>query len=355
MQKRFLTFLLALVFIVGGATPVNASTISKGQTTTYTITEAYSYPVTPKTEEWEAMSLAERVQACLVDETVAARMTTQALLGTVVDFPYIINIAAYNSIAEGIHIVRGYFSPLDGLLNRCDASLVIAEYIDKCKANGDISDVEYVISTQYHVACDLYNYLSAVLDDSSGTEDTDGSNSIRYFIDPITGWIIDTVRTPNNSKVYVFYGLTWQDHSNVYGQNITYNNVYSYDVQLQSMFHATMLRNPDPSYNCHSFAWHSTSSSNPYWMDDPSKYMQDGSYVQMNMAAPGYKVTYHTTDNSNTTKLDHSGIVSSVNGSFVQVISKWGFHSLFSHSLHDCPYVADALAYGYCVSAEFWN
>lgn len=41
---------------------------------------------------------------------------------------------------------------------------------------------------------------------------------------------------------------------------------------LSSSYNITKSRDATVKYNCHSYAWHSTSSSNKYWIDDPTKY-----------------------------------------------------------------------------------
>lgn len=55
-------------------------------------------------------------------------MTTYAVLITTLNYPFIINIYAYETINEGIDIVREYFPPLEELLTRDDASQVISLY-----------------------------------------------------------------------------------------------------------------------------------------------------------------------------------------------------------------------------------
>ena len=97
---------------------------------------------------------------------------------------------------------------------------------------------------------------------------------------------------------------------------------------------ASLVRGPNPSYNCHSYAWYSTSSTNNAWMDDPSMYMEDGSY-ERTTAAVGCNVAYKRTDG----ECFHSGKIVATTGGPVTVRSKWGPLGLFTHAINDCPYV----------------
>ena len=45
---------------------------------------------------------------------------------------------------------------------------------------------------------------------------------------------------------------------------------------------ATIVASASKKYNCHSYAWYLSSTNNKYWMNDPSKYMSDGSYLKLN-------------------------------------------------------------------------
>ena len=72
-------------------------------------------------------------------------------------------------------------------------------------------------------------------------------------------------------------------------------------------------------------------------MNDPSKYMRDGSYKES-----GFKVgniIYYAGE--------HSGVVSLVKvgyaGSFVK--SKWGMYGLYNHFYNQCPYSTSNLTY----------
>lgn len=151
-------------------------------------------------------------------------------------------------------------------------------------------------------------------------------------------YVSTTVETPNGNEVEVFQNLTWAEYSllmtgdpNAYNDTVAAAICSSYLSQYSS---AELIRNSNPKYNCHSYAWHSTSASNPYWMNDPSLYISDESYTESTYVRNA-RVTY----TSNGT-IHHSGIVTADANSASQVTvrSKWGAFGLFEHNVSDSPY-----------------
>ena len=145
------------------------------------------------------------------------------------------------------------------------------------------------------------------------------------------------VYTPKRTKVPTYVGYTWASHG------IDGIIADARDDAFQEAYpNATHLREEYPSYNCHSYAWYSTSSTNQHWMISPSAYMSDGSYKSVN-ASIGCKAYYG--------KANHSAIVVSVgqvSGPNVGVRSKWGAYGLYAHKILDCPYAKNA-------TVSFWK
>lgn len=99
------------------------------ETEDYTISEAYTYPILPRTEEWNRMStLDEKIAACYVDEDLMKAMTTPALLETVLNYPLLVNIYAFDTIEMGIESVSGYFRGIEILKQREDIEVCLQEY-----------------------------------------------------------------------------------------------------------------------------------------------------------------------------------------------------------------------------------
>ena len=87
-MKRTVSIITALLLVI--------STISCGTQETYTVTEAYQYPVQPWTEVWDKLDgIEERVKACKVPAKTMKKMTTEALAETVMTYPLLDLISVY--------------------------------------------------------------------------------------------------------------------------------------------------------------------------------------------------------------------------------------------------------------------
>lgn len=108
-------FLLVSLLVYGGVTSAP---------------DAYDYPIKPGTDEWKAFgSHEEMVKACQIPEELLHRMSTTALVETVLNYPLTIDWWAYDSTEIGIERVRGQFNGLSELLSRNDAGVsLIASY-----------------------------------------------------------------------------------------------------------------------------------------------------------------------------------------------------------------------------------
>ena len=109
---------------MSSAIPANAESTS-GQNTT-----AYDYPIKPGTSEWSQFDdHAEMVDACQIPEDVLKTMSTDALIETVLNYPLLDDIYAYDTFQEGFDAVSEHFNGLLELLNRGDAgSELLAKY-----------------------------------------------------------------------------------------------------------------------------------------------------------------------------------------------------------------------------------
>lgn len=148
MVKK-VVFLLLSVMLACSAL-LSACANSTEQIDSYTITTPYFYPVIPGTDEWNSLSMDERIALSHVDESVVKNMTTDAVLITTLNYPFIVNIFAYGKVNEGINAVKGYCSPLAELLKRDDALQVISSYLN------ETADTE---SVGYLVADDVREYI----------------------------------------------------------------------------------------------------------------------------------------------------------------------------------------------------
>lgn len=106
---------------------------------------------------------------------------------------------------------------------------------------------------------------------------------------------------------------------------------------------ATYMGEATVTYNCHAYAWSVSEGGEKYWMNYPSPYWLDGSYVETYSNNPKARKVYYPNPNE-----EHSAITVPP-GPYL--ISKWGALCLMKHLPADCPYNSSGLRY-YKLSME---
>ena len=268
----------------------------------------YEFTIVPGSDDWNSLNGAvEKRKACFVPKDIMENMTTDALVETVLNYPLLIDIFAYNSIDEGIDHLSSYFQGVEILSKRSNSIASLLDYMDKNEAEKDTIKSVFVKT--------LISYLS-----DNQVNGSASTVALRYTN--------TYVYTPNYSAVPAYYGLSWTDHNLTQAEAdlITYSFTYTYNS-------ATIGGPANPSYNCHSFAWHSQLPNNKYWIDDPTPYFSDGSYTMTTSTNTGNRITYTTS-----VAYDHSGIIFSNSGTNLIVKSKWGCYGVLTHDYNDCPY-----------------
>lgn len=271
-------------------------------------TEPYIYPVLPGSEEWENFTDVEQKRSAVnVGEEVLNMMTTEALVETVITYPFFIDIYAYNSIEEGICHLGTYFKGVDILLNRSDAVDELLSYANRKNLSSDDPKSIYVNT--------LVSYINPPL------------KRIKLHNCELN-YTASHVYTPNGSEVDTIYNYTWDDFDMTQAHAELLNSVY-----LSAYSSATLGSGVNSAYNCHSFAWYSQLPTNKHWMPTPVRYFTDMSYTMTSSHTVGNRITYTTS-----TDYDHSGIIYSMSGSTPVIKSKWGVFGVFIHNYNDCPY-----------------
>ena len=363
----------------------------------------YAFPVRPGTAEWAALGTHEdMVGATQLPLGTAETMSTEALVATVLDYPLLPDALAFDSVQQGMETVISRFNGLEELVGRPDAGAVLlARYrafdaaipakADELTA-GDHALAAWkleMLLAQPRVLgtlspAQLDSVLRAGLDkfevkranDSvyggSGLEPTsvllgralatveswdwktsallrDGvarhadavheiaALSSRHFAEqgvqhvPGIQDYAATVYTPRGSAVAVTV-MTFE---------LTAAQISSYNSYVATNYpSATRETNASRMYNCHSYAWYSTSTANNVWMNTPGddKYWLDGSYTQWHTPYiwfSGMKLSYASDD--------HSGIWV---GTSSYVRSKWGQLPRMYHYWNYSPYNA-SVTYSY--------
>ena len=256
-------------------------------------------------------SVVERREACKVSREILEKMTTDALIETIINYPFLIDVYAFSTIDEGIKHISTYFSGIDILSKRNDARYYLFEKQKNIKFDND-SDVMKRI------------YLETLSDYLFGLNQVQSTYEYVY--------------TPNGSAVLAEKDLTWADH----GITQTTAN-YMSQTYLSVYPSSSIMAVANPKYNCHSYAFHSMLTTNRYWISDPSAYLTDGSYSQTTVGV-SRRITYYSGGYT------HSGVVYSSGSSLsnIMVESKWGALAVFVHAANDCPY------YSSSVTIKYW-
>lgn len=269
--------------------------------------ETFEYAVTTDDAQWAQLnSIDEMLEVCAIPYAVTGQMTTDALIDAVLDFPLLVNIFLYETEQEGIAALIEECDAYQELRMRSDAS---SKLTNRINAETDEFDREILIRLRQGV--------------------------IGIWVTQRGGSTLPTatVKTPKGSSVTV-YKLTAAPSG--YSMNKINNSL------IKAYPKATFVSNSSYKYNCHSYAWHSTSITNPYWMENPVNYMTDGSYSKVTSSpVSGNRVYYG--------KQLHSAVVvskgtdSSPRTSIVK--SKWGMGPVMQHAANYSPYSVKSPTY----------
>lgn len=330
-RKTFLFLILVAAFIGFSTMRVNAAD------------GTYQYPLQPDTEEWTDYNHGELVELLDIPIEELSLMSTDDLVHTVLEYPLFGDMYFYDNYQKGFEIVSSHFNGLSDLLGREDAGTVLINHYSvllnqKSDDNRYIlSDLEAILAQpeiQEKLSDEEKDTLANLIVTKQKTRNTEyyfksdtyqrcmeGQDSENIM--PIANV---TLKTPNGTNVYAM----------TRGEQITASDKAYMKNQVGQMYpSAVFLSEATTNYNCHSYAWYQQSTSNKYWINDPSPYWQDMSYKLLgsnngNLLSNGIRVTYIGTTGST----DHS----SIGNGTTQVVSKWGDYPLYSHLITYCPY-----------------
>lgn len=143
-----------------------------------------------------------------------------------------------------------------------------------------------------------------------------------------TAIIAGSVNTPRGTLVSVQVATS---------EPLTATQITTFNQWMaQNYPNATLLRSATGKYNCHSYAWHSTSTANNVWMNSASSYMTDGSYRRV--VSTSYVGTVPTSAPANSKVNYVGGNHSGIRYSSTRIDSKWGQYGLMRHAPNYTPY-----------------
>lgn len=366
-MKKLVSMFLGIAMLLSMSTSAMAIAIDEVTlaSSQQTITE-YIYPVTPGTDEWsELETFSQRLAACRIPQDTLENMTSLALVNAVLDFPFLGNILIYENTEVGFENLLIQCDALRELLTRSDGPNLLSEaYLSLTTTMQTKASAEY---ETYGVKILYPLFLESIIGQADVYNGMDYSHQLAIEIatasynegeySHLDGAIeqegnsvtraISTPKTPKGNAVE-YYDFSYKplfDSSTKAAANEYIKSVYTI---------IDVISDPNPRYNCHSYAWHSTSTSNTYWINDPAIYMSDGSYSEKSSGGSGYKVFYkndegESSDITGETLGNHSGIVVSGSGRTMIIKSKWGEFGVYTHYIYNSCYSGNKTKY------SFWN
>lgn len=317
------------------------------------ITDEYKYSIYPGDDEWNKYNANEKTQMLQIPEKTLQNLTTEALVKVVAAYPYLSDMFYYDTYEAGFEAVRNSFNGLDELMKREDAAECLIEYYEKIdfREYVNLKEPVSVVKASNNNALEVILAQLQMVNTVSSTKSNEIETSIKKNMQD---------RIDNKSTFYIrancYYEALYESlQQNQLMINDTFSSVTTpkgtvigvYIINdewtiiekismraniLTSYPNVTILNDATKKYNCHAYAW---ASKTNIWMEDPSAYWQDGSYIYTGPSVTSYaqKVTYPQIGQNGITHTAHS---SSYDGSIMW--SKWGSSCLVEHSLYDCPY-----------------
>lgn len=357
-MRKIISCLLAILLLTSCAVTAFASTTDNSSTVHYGIINS---------PEWSQMTRIERVAACQLPAEELHNLVTDELVQVVLDYPFFVDARAFNTNREGFLRVLAESTALQELLNREDnVDSLISRY-----ATTDVETVAATLSEDNDFS-ELWKLeillaqpkFSNLMDEQQvvkvfeiAEEKHEAKCSNPELYQGVTGVFYQSVnehsgastyaynsyvQTPNGSDVLVY---VWQssdgDFSTTAKQELADEVAVAYP-------NATRLRHATIKYNCHSYAWYSTSASNIRWMPYPGAFITDGSYPELTKmtTSVGSRIVYYDTVDGSYGTPTHTAVIYSYKDypksrrTFV-VESKWGSYGLYRHDSYDSPYSYD--------------
>lgn len=372
--KKIVSMILMLAMLLSVHSPVFASEISEKDNLPYEEmnynldivsledwenTEIGEYPLNEQSENWRLLSSCETAAACNMPKEYAESLTTRELVKYALNYPFLMDILFYDNVTDGINHLANKSYVFEELFSRTDCyEELIESYSDMeinyyelqntndiCETNYDAElFVEIYIGLNYDLLSeeqaetfvddyevkflemnnecgdsmlatlfyDAIEETMEVIPDSAVpnaisekfVETTDEAEMRASFICSECGATLSATTITVNSKSVSCYKWVSGGYSS--------SDITKLDNYMASNYSSyTKVRSASSKYNCHSYAWYSTSSSNIYWINDPSPVYGNTNYwtlwvIPMRNWQSGDRITFW----SGSTLL-HSAIVNS--------------------------------------------
>lgn len=306
------------------------------------IAKSYDFPVKPGSNEWKNLSSKEeKLKLTQIPENDLKNLSTSDLIETVLNYPLISDLFVFDSYEQGFKAVSSNFNGLSELVKREDAGTHLIQAYSELKSSQKkkkVSDETRIKLMVLEILLTQNEFASKLTPEELESFHAETKNKIE---DHVSIAATQYVTTPNGTKVEVMQ----------LGEQLSSSDKTAIANMIKASYPNAVLLSPaTTNYNCHSYAWYSQSTSNTYWMNDPSAYWTDGSYKRTTNPGVGNKIYYSTSGN------EHTGVITSrvagppSNGdmaALLTVTSKWGQAGLYRHNAKDCPYYVSESAIRY--------
>ena len=313
--------------------------------------------------------LEDRFAACEVPQSRLSSMTTEALVKSMLNYPLNYLVFAYNDPQDAIDLIVEY-SPLHKeFLSRTDGAEVFVDYyaaagldmrLEKSSHDGDYTSLSYTntmfmdhfLGSKHMTGLGKASVKQKLAEAVSKKlqERLEDKNLSLFSVKPLL--TIDETASLGianlETKASVISTVT------VYtplGQSITgykmsatsSTEAAQMENEAKSEYSSAIVKGPATwSYNCHSYAWHNSSTSNDVWINSDGsgspgqvkKYWTNDLYEQCYNFGPNVEKVFYWGG-------DHSAIMLA-NGN---AQSKWGAWPLMEHALTYSPYLSTDLRY----------
>lgn len=306
----------------------------------HTIHEPYVYVFTHDDEEWHQISSAECHLRCQIPNDILREMDTYALLWTVAEYPFMVDLSLSEDIGEAYNTLWYVFNGIREVERRPDAIQTLAAMLN---------DPPWPESDQIGMET-LYVYLCQ---NDPYSENTTAANKCIHETFPNVVFFHPDLCSCEQDQTYAAQATptpptTYDGTQLIYGTDAIYKQtqrpvdkdnvieqvnkmIRDYDLVQVSAYRY------DQYFNCHSYAWYSQ-ARNDWWFQNTGalKYMND-SYVQKVTGAvlPSDRITYEKLFEDNPT---HSGIIVLDKNKNQKVRSKWGVLGVYDHDKNNVPY-----------------
>lgn len=282
---------------------------------------------------------------------------TEELVETVLDYPYLCELLTSNTGSEdtpypAYDSVRRCFNGLVELEGRVDAASVMLSKLNELVVTGDLSE-----SPAFGDAYFLNILLNVpVFQEKLNTSEVvayaqtrDAYRSVKEDLASIEAPEVSEILldVPQSFSIGEYtYTLSSTSGSTTSGTTVplyTVNKDFTDEERtlnenlIVNIFGVKLLGNATTKYNCHSYAWYDTSTSNKFWIgydgSEVKLYTNDKHCTRTSSPSVGSIVVYYDKPDH----AAHSAIVTSINGSTIMCKSKWGQAGLYEHKLENVP------------------